>query len=240
MAQNRTLQVFGYAYGNAPVLLNAHINGTLAFSGEVPTIDSLPPDGIVLDQVLFSANTALFPTDFSGAYPVTISVANGNGVLIGDVHCNYMQSYSLRPNNPAIMDNSSIAGTTLTVGTLTSGVVEVGQILGGTGIVANTVIVSGSGSSWTVNNSQTVAPTTITGYGVDPVPGNATSFSECYVNSTPDNGTNPPDPRADVTVDGVNVPHPPVTPTTEGPCNYIIPPGSTLGFNLTVSLGSTV
>ena len=143
------------------------------------------------------------------------------------------------PNNPAVMENSTINGTTLTVGTLTSGEIVVGQRLLGTGVADNTTITGGSGSVWTVDISQTVPATLIQGYGqYIPVPGNATAFTECYVNQTPTNGTNPPDPRANVTLDEVPQPHPAVTPESMGPCNYTIPPGSTLGFDLTISLGN--
>lgn len=58
---------------------------------------------------------------------------------------------------------STIAATTLTIGTKTSGTIQVGQILAGTGVTANTVITGGSGSSWTVSPSQTVASTAISG-----------------------------------------------------------------------------
>jgi hypothetical protein len=64
---------------------------------------------------------------------------------------------------------SSISGTTLTIGTMaTGGVVAIGQTLIGTGITAGTKITanisgSGSGSTWTVNTSQTVGPIAIEG-----------------------------------------------------------------------------
>ena len=242
MAENRTLQFLGLAYGNAPVLLNAHINGTVVFSGSVPATDADPytggdGPGIVLTQPLFTADTTLFPTDFSGAYPVTISVANGNVVFIGAVYSNYMSS-EIVVGTTAVMENSTITGTTLTVGTLTSGTIAIGQSLFGTNIAANTYITGGSDSTWTVNNSQNVVATTITAQVVEPVPGNATGFSLCYVNQTPDNGTNPPDPRANVTIDGVPQPRAEPTPETMGPNNWPIPAGSTLAFDLTVSLGN--
>jgi hypothetical protein len=63
----------------------------------------------------------------------------------------------------AVMNTSTISGTTLTVGSLASGTIIAGQRLTGTGITAGTYIVSGSGLSWVVNVSQTVASTTITG-----------------------------------------------------------------------------
>ena len=68
----------------------------------------------------------------------------------------------------ASMTSSSISGTTLTVGTLASGNIQIGMTLTGTGVTAGTTIVqnlsgSGSGSTWKVSASQTVASTTITG-----------------------------------------------------------------------------
>lgn len=237
MAENRTLQFLGLAYGNAPVLLNAHINGTVVFSGEVPTVNSYPTDplGIGSNQSLFSADTTLFPTDFSGAYPVTISVANGYATLISGINCNYMSSGVY---DTAVMKDSTITDTTLTVGTLASGTIKIGQVLSGTDIVANTHIISGSESTWTVNNSQTVAATTITGQLWTPITGNATAFSACYVNQTPTNGTNPPDPRANITIDGIPQTRAAPTPETMGPWSYILQGGSTIGFDLTVSLGN--
>jgi hypothetical protein len=64
---------------------------------------------------------------------------------------------------PAVMNTSTISGTTLTVGSLASGTIIAGMVLTGTGVTAGTYIVSGSGLSWTVSTSQTVASTTITG-----------------------------------------------------------------------------
>lgn len=67
----------------------------------------------------------------------------------------------------------SIAGTTLTVTGITKGAITIGQQISGTGILAGTKIVgfvSGAGGNvnevgtYTVNKSQTVASTTITGY----------------------------------------------------------------------------
>jgi len=63
----------------------------------------------------------------------------------------------------AVMNTSTISGTTLTVGSLASGTIIAGMVLTGTGVTAGTYIVSGSASTWTVSVSQTVASTTITG-----------------------------------------------------------------------------
>ena len=57
----------------------------------------------------------------------------------------------------------SISGTALTVSSVTSGTIAIGQTLTGTGVTAGTTITAGSGLSWTVSASQTVGPITING-----------------------------------------------------------------------------
>lgn len=59
----------------------------------------------------------------------------------------------------------SITGTTLTVSSVISGTLGIGQHLTGTGIAPGTTITSGSGTTWIVNIPQTVALTTITADG---------------------------------------------------------------------------
>ena len=63
----------------------------------------------------------------------------------------------------ATMINSTISGTTLTVGSVSAGIITVGMKLTGTGVTTDTTILSGSALSWTVDRSQTVTTTTITG-----------------------------------------------------------------------------
>jgi hypothetical protein len=62
----------------------------------------------------------------------------------------------------------SISGTTLTVTAVTTGIVDVGEIIAGSGVTANTTITArgtgtGGTGTYTVSASQTVASTTITG-----------------------------------------------------------------------------
>ena len=56
----------------------------------------------------------------------------------------------------------SISGTTLTVSSVT-GTVSIGQEIFGASVNGNSYITSGSGTTWTLNRSQTVSSTTITG-----------------------------------------------------------------------------
>jgi hypothetical protein len=222
MAQNRTLQFIGYAYGNTPVSLTAQINGTQVFSGEVSTIDTaIPPapNDLSSAPALFTVeDSSLFPTDFSGSYPMTITVSNGYGIMLGPVLSNYML-------NTGYLANCSIDGTTLTVGSSTSGTIEPGQTILGNGVAAGTTIVSGSGSTWTVSISQTVATTDMSSV----IPGNATGFLNCTQNSPIS------DPRSDVTIDGIarTTTRPP-----DGTWLWVVNTGSTLACNLNVILGN--
>jgi len=58
---------------------------------------------------------------------------------------------------------STISGVTLTVGVVTGGSIAIGDIVFGTGVQPYTRITAGSGSSWTVSVSQTVASATLVG-----------------------------------------------------------------------------
>ena len=229
---NRTLQFFGYAYGDVPVQLNAHINGTLVFSGAVATLNEVMPDpdlDMSSAPVLFSvAESALYPTSYSGAYPMTISVATGYGIAVCATSCNYMGSQT-----DPVEFSGSISGTTLTVSSVTSGEVTVGQKIYGTGITGGTTIVSGNGSSWVVSKDQTVGETTINGR--IPVAGTADVFSPCF-NGTPANSEGTPDSRSSVQLNGVQQ-VPPVEPS-DGEWTWLVDTGSTLECNFNVSVGS--
>lgn len=76
--------------------------------------------------------------------------ANIRSLLVGSI------------NNPGAVITGSISGTTLTVGSGTSGTVAIGQYVFGTGVTTGTQITSGSGTSWTLNKSQTVSSETLT------------------------------------------------------------------------------
>lgn len=65
-------------------------------------------------------------------------------------------------NTPGTSFTGVIAGTALTVSSVT-GTVAIGQYVQGAGVLDGTKIVSGSGSSWVVNFSQTVASEPMTG-----------------------------------------------------------------------------
>ena len=235
--ENRTLQFYGCAYGDSNVSLTATINGTTVFSGEVPTINSpvpVPPVDFSNEIILFSIeNSTLFPTNYSGAYPMSITVSGGYAAAFNDINCNYMPTGNVTATT--VMENSSISGNVLTVGTVSSGTVAIGQMLTGTDVLAGTRIKSGSDTTWIVNHDQTVPNTTITGNHTTLNPGVADEYQPCY-NGYPVNSEATPDPRSSVIIDGVSQ-VPPLVPS-QGVWTWIVPNGSTIAYNLNVSLGS--
>jgi len=79
-----------------------------------------------------------------------------NGLNVYIVDGSYR--YTWRISNPsAAVFQGTISGTTLTVTRNISGTIAANQALFGLGIPAETVIVSGSGSTWTLNNSASIA-----------------------------------------------------------------------------------
>ena len=68
--------------------------------------------------------------------------------------------YSWRISTPTTaIFTGSISATTLTVSNIQSGTIAIGQVLFGVGVAQETVITGGSGTSWTINISQTVSST---------------------------------------------------------------------------------
>lgn len=79
-----------------------------------------------------------------------------NGVNVYIVDGAYR--YTWRISTPATaVFRGSISGTTLTIASVSSGTIAIGQQVLGVGVANETVITGGSGTSWTVNISQTVA-----------------------------------------------------------------------------------
>lgn len=243
MAQNRTMNFYGYAYGNTPVSLTANINGTTVFSGAVSTQDQpLPTPNVDLINapVLFSVpdTSGLFPTDFAGAYPMSITVTGGAGIAMRDVYCNYMDY----PKVSCQGNDCTIDGTTLTMGNVTVGNVManikgIGQRVVGRGVAAGTTIsaLSTDGVTVQVTPSQSVAGAVIQVLGNRIVDGSADVFLESY-NGVPSNSEGTPDNRSSVEIDGV--PQVPPNPVSRGQWTWVVPSDSTIFYALNVSLAN--
>lgn len=239
---NRTLQFYGYAYGNEPVELTAQIDGQTVFAGPVNTIDSPMEDPRTVGEasILFSVdNSALFPQNFSGSRPMTVTVSKGLGVIFTSIRCNYMDQTK---GFAVVAENCSIDGTTLTTGPIISAIsqdpIKIGQLLitvPNSIVEPNTIITAGSGTTWTVNKSQTVGPVAI-GF-IDFIPGDATTFVDCY-NGNPTNSEGTPDCRSSVTINGA-LQVPPLQKST-GRWTWAINSGDTFGYNLNISSGQLI
>jgi len=93
-----------------------------------------------------------------------LNSASGRVGLVDDglyayiVDGTYRYSWRISTPTTAIF-TGSISGTTLTVSNIQSGTIAIGQVLFGVGVSQETVITGGSGTTWTLNISQTVAST---------------------------------------------------------------------------------
>jgi hypothetical protein len=146
-------------------------NITESWSGTVPVFN----DG---------ENPPVFwPEEEGVQYPRLIMYSNLIPAAISDIVYTSTTQRTLTFDNSFTSTGSSIAGTTLTIGTIGSAsyVPFVGQYLSGTGVTPGTRIIAnitgtGSGSTWTVSASQTVASTAIVGGPYQSAPYSAGEF----------------------------------------------------------------
>ena len=86
----------------------------------------------------------------------TVAYSNTSSITLSNVLGSWTQSTT------GASFTGYITGSSLTVSSISSGTIRAGQIISGSGVAANTVITSGSGLFWQVNNIQTVSPTILT------------------------------------------------------------------------------
>lgn len=87
----RTIQIWAQGFGTTPASIEASVNGSVVFSGPVPTIDEPMQDqgGSQFKgtgQLVFSFD---IPFDFVGQVPVSISVTDNN-VIVTNSFYNYV------------------------------------------------------------------------------------------------------------------------------------------------------
>lgn len=113
--------------------------------------------GTVWNQVLLGTGLGATATATAAS---ALTFSDRTGIAAGD-------RVVFTPTTATSATGSTIAGNLFTVGTATNTIFSVGQVLTGTGVAAGTTIVSrvsgggGTGSTFLVNISQTVASTTI-------------------------------------------------------------------------------
>lgn len=137
------------------------VRGMRTVSGGLQMVAVCGPYVYLVSQSL-SANIIGILNSTSGRVGIT-----DNGVNVYIVDGAYR--YTWRISNPATsVFNGSISGTALTVSSVTSGIITVGQAVYGIGSTNGTVITalgtgSGGTGTYTVNNSQTVVSQQLTG-----------------------------------------------------------------------------
>ncbi len=173
-----TLTSAGVGYTVADSLTTANTNLGGAGGGFTVAVST------VASSSGFQCEVASLKTGAVGAVTLT---ADGSGYAVGDILSASIEDIGgisgiissfggITPGNYYVNSSTafvtgSISGTVLTVSAVTSGTLAVGQTLFGTGISANTVITAlGTGTggvgTYDINNSQTVASTSISSIGV--------------------------------------------------------------------------
>ena len=178
-----TMLTFGYAFVSLPGPANPgdivtydaatgalnSIPVTTTFTGSISTttltVSAVSAGVLSVGQLITGANvapgtyiTALGTgTGYTGTYTVNVSQTAASGTI----------NAATAPA-PAFSVTGAISGTTLTVSAVGSGSLRVGDQVFGTGVAANTVITAlgtgvGGTGTYTVNQSQTVASTALTG-----------------------------------------------------------------------------
>ena len=142
---------------NVPTVItaNAAVMATSTISGTTLTVGTLSSGTIQPGMLLSGGSVA------ANTYIVSNLAGTGDGST-------WVVSVSQTLGSTTLTGRTGIIGTTLTVGVETSGTVQEGMVLSGSGVTANTWIIenlsgSGSGSTWRVSTSQFAAPTTIGG-----------------------------------------------------------------------------
>jgi hypothetical protein len=148
-------QVTATETANTPTVITANTFTSTGstISGTTLTIGTLASGTIATGMLL--SNTA------ANTYIVTNISGSGSGST-------WTVNNSQTVGAAAINGATGIVGTTLTVGVQTSGTVQEGMVLSGSGVTANTWIVenisgAGTGSKWRVSATQYATPTTING-----------------------------------------------------------------------------
>ena len=130
---------------------------------------TVQPAQVSYESITISANTTL-------QWPIN---GNTNTVVSNIIDCTATFG--------AAIFTGSISGTTLTVSSVTSGAVAIGQTITASNITTGTTITAGSGSSWTVSISQTVSSTTISAAALNLLmpPANQVSVGQAIIIRNP-------------------------------------------------------
>ena len=111
----------------------------------------------VCGPYVYVLNSSFTPTIIGQLNSSTGQVGiSDNGTNVYIVDGSYRYTWRISAPSAAVFQGT-ISGTTLTITRVISGTIAVSQSLFGIGVPNETVIVSGSGSTWTINNTASIA-----------------------------------------------------------------------------------
>ncbi|NDE08208.1 MAG: hypothetical protein EBZ89_12595, partial [Chloroflexi bacterium] len=146
-ANSGTGTIVPYSSGSGTKVLT--FNYTVAAGDNTPDLNYVNAKALTLSN----ENTI---TDLPG----TPLQSFQNAGLSNPAPPNFAANAAYLPPSSAATFTGAISGTSLTVISVQSGAIVVGQTISGAGVTAGTTITAGSGSSWTVSTSQTVSSET--------------------------------------------------------------------------------
>ena len=112
---------------------------------------------VVCGPYVYVLNSSFTPTIIGQLNSSTGQVGiSDNGTNVYIVDGSYRYTWRISAPSAAVFQGT-ISGTTLTITRVISGTIAANQSLFGVGVPNETVIVSGSGTTWTLNNSATIA-----------------------------------------------------------------------------------
>lgn len=156
---------------------NFVVNGTLTVNGSTVTTNSTTinvEDKLMKLGYLTNSTVSTVGTvgSISGTGPWTATISGmsdnidlqvGSTITATGTGTTGTITLSATTHSTASCTSGNISGTTFTVGGTVSGVFAIGMAISGAGITPGTYIVSGSGSVWTLNVSDTVGASLVTG-----------------------------------------------------------------------------
>lgn len=165
----------------------------------VVTFDSIAGAFVVTSGITGTPSTAAFAT---GTLSASLNLTQATGAVLSQgaaaaTPATFMADLVTQTQNwvsfttdfdpDAAFFVGSISGTTLTVSSVVSGAIAVGDTLSGLGVTAGTTIVSGGGNSWTVSASQSVGSSNLSSWAAGGGHGNTQKLAfAAWNNSVPD------------------------------------------------------
>lgn len=154
--------VFGEVFNITPMVMDPSLLKYMFNNAPSSALVEIRDNGAPIKTTVVTG-LAISATVSSGVITAASLSAGGSNYMVSDK----VYVIDSNSNNNAIF-TANIAGTTLSILSVTSGVISVGMKVTGIGIPVSTVITAGSGSSFTVNNTVTTS-TSVSIIGVNTI-----------------------------------------------------------------------